>query len=199
MLLLILMRDVMEEMTARSETDRLSGLLNRRGFEERMVPAMANLRRSRLPGTMVMADLDRFKQVNDHHGHEAGDAVIAGFGRVLADAAGPYFIAARLGGEEFVVFLPGVEVNGARLFAESVRQGFALARFDTVRTRPTVSFGVARIEPGDSVADTLRRADRALYQAKRDGRDRVRVAPCEDDAVPQMPFIAPRAANADRD
>jgi len=190
LLLLILVRDVMEEMTARSETDRLSGLLNRRGFEERAVPALANLRRSGLPGAIVIADLDHFKQVNDQFGHEAGDTVIAGFARILSQAAGTYFVPARLGGEEFVVFMPGVEAAGARLFAESVRQAFSRERLEAIPTQPTASFGVAQIEIEDSLADAIRRADGALYDAKREGRDRVRVAPRETDSMPDAPFRA---------
>jgi diguanylate cyclase (GGDEF)-like protein len=190
LLLLILVRDLMEEMTARSETDRLSGLFNRRGFEDRVNPGIDALRRSGLPGAMLIADLDHFKRINDAHGHEAGDEVIAAFAETLRETSGDHFVLGRLGGEEFAVFLPGVEVSGARLFAESVR--VSLENREIAVLAPgesaTVSIGVAQIEAGDRQSDALRRADGALYEAKRDGRNRVAVAPRESDAMPDHPF-----------
>lgn len=189
-MLLILVRDVLAEMTARSETDTLSGLLNRRGFDERVAPSVALLRRSGLPGSMLIADLDNFKQINDQHGHEAGDRVIVSFAAVLREAAGDHFAVARLGGEEFAVFLPGIEAASARLFAESVRTGFAGRAMPMLPegVRATVSIGVAQMEADETEAEVLRRADLALYEAKREGRDQVRVAPAPRDAMPEHPM-----------
>jgi len=188
LILLILVRDLMEEMTARSETDKLSGLYNRRGFDDRVGPGIAMLRRTGLPGAMIIADLDNFKAINDSHGHDSGDEVIAAFARLLKEAAGEHFVVGRLGGEEFGIFMPGVEASGARLFAENVRTRFGAVEFPFLDhgTRATVSMGVAQIGPGDSHSDALRRADAALYQAKRDGRDRVQVA--APDAMPEHPL-----------
>lgn len=200
LLLLILVRDLMEEMTERSETDKLSGLLNRRGFEDRVNSGLASLHRSGLPGAMIIADLDRFKEINDTHGHECGDHVIAAFARVLSSAAGDHFVLGRLGGEEFAVFMPGVEASGARLFGESVRAGFSGQKMDFLPegVRPTVSIGVAQIERGDSQAQALRRADAALYEAKRAGRDAVRIAPRDADAMPVHPLERRARAEAAR-
>jgi diguanylate cyclase (GGDEF) domain len=137
---------------------------------------------------MIIADLDNFKAINDSYGHDSGDEVIAAFARILREAAGEHFVVGRLGGEEFGVFMPGVEASGARLFAENVRTRFAAVDFPFLRqgTRATVSMGVAQIALGDSHSDALRRADAALYQAKRDGRDRVQVA--APDAMPEHPL-----------
>ncbi|GLQ54480.1 GGDEF domain-containing protein [Devosia nitrariae] len=189
LILLILVRNLMEEMTARSETDKLSGLFNRRGFDDRVGPGIATLRRTGMPGTMIIADLDNFKAINDTHGHECGDAVIVAFARLLKESAGEHFIVGRLGGEEFGVFMPGVEASGARLLAENVRTRFAALVFPfSASLRTTVSMGVSQIEPGDSHSDALRRADGALYQAKREGRNRVQVASYSDDVMPEHPM-----------
>lgn len=190
LILLLLVRNLMEEMTARSETDTLSGLLNRRGFDDRVGPGIATLRRTGMPGAMIIADLDNFKAINDTYGHECGDAVIVAFARLLKDSAGEHFIVARLGGEEFGAFMPGVEAPGARLFAENVRTRFAALVFPFAAggLRATVSMGVSQIEPRDSPSDALRRADAALYKAKREGRNRVQVAPFSTDAMPEHPM-----------
>ncbi|MHA6689138.1 GGDEF domain-containing protein [Devosia sp. A449] len=169
--LLIIVRDVMAEMTARSETDTLSGLFNRRGFEERA----SRLLRRGTPGAMVVADLDHFKTINDSFGHEAGDLVITAFGNVLTATADTRAVVGRLGGEEFAVFMPGANLAMARLYAEGVRSGFtglSLAHLGSNR-QASASFGVAQLVPGDSLSDLLRRADAALYHAKANGRDRV--------------------------
>src|SRR5690606_30810700 len=104
--LLIIVRDVLAEMTARSETDTLSGLLNRRGFEERT----SRLLRSGASGAMVVADRDHFATINDSFGHEAGDRVITAFGNVLTATADTRAVLGRLGGEEFAVFMPGANL-----------------------------------------------------------------------------------------
>ena len=175
LMLLIIVRDVMAEITARSETDKLSNMLNRRGFEERATKAMLNAHRTGSAASMVVADLDFFKQVNDTFGHEAGDEVIVAFARVLQSNAGSTMIAGRLGGEEFAVFAPNGGLGAARLFAETARAGVVV--MDIVGLEAghsvTASFGVAPLLPGDSLSDVMRRADAALYEAKRSGRNRV--------------------------
>jgi diguanylate cyclase (GGDEF)-like protein len=192
LMVLTMVRDVLAEMTARSQTDALSGLLNRRGFDERVAPSLSVLRRAGLPASMLIADLDNFKQVNDAYGHDAGDRVIAAFAAVLRHAAGDHFVVARFGGEEFAVFLPGIEAPAARLFAESVRSGFAAHAmpFLAPTSRPTVSIGVAQMGLDETEAEALRRADQALYEAKRDGRNRVRVATAANDAMVRHPMRA---------
>src|SRR5690606_22430565 len=110
MMLLVIVRDVMAEITARSETDTLSGLLNRRGFEDKAEKALAMAARSGVPTVIVVADLDHFKQINDEFGHEAGDQVITDFARVMRSCAMPHMVLARLGGEEFAALLPGADL-----------------------------------------------------------------------------------------
>jgi len=178
MMLLIIVRDVMADMTARSETDTLSGLLNRRGFEDRGDSALTLAARSGVPAVMIVADLDHFKQINDTYGHATGDTVIAAFAGVLAECATPHAVIGRLGGEEFGAFLPGVNLTTGKLYAETVRHAFRSLPIGAtgLKTPATASFGVAQLMPCDHLADLLRRADAALYEAKNDGRDCVRMA-----------------------
>ena len=178
MMLLIIVRDVMADMTARSETDTLSGLLNRRGFEDRGESALALAARSGVPAVIVVADLDHFKQINDTYGHATGDDVIAAFARIMAECAGPHAVLGRLGGEEFGALLPGANLTTGKLYAETVRHAFrSLPTDETDLTDPaSASFGVAQLMPFDRLAGLLRRADAALYEAKNDGRDCVRMA-----------------------
>lgn len=190
LMLLIIVRDVMADMTARSETDTLSGLLNRRGFEDRGNRAIELARRTGAPAVLVVADLDHFKAINDSFGHPAGDAVIARFSEVLRANADPNAIAGRLGGEEFAVILSGSNVASGRRYAESVRSNFRqLTHADLGLDSPvTASFGVAQLAPGDSLSDLMRRADLALYTAKTSGRDRVSVTmTAVPSAQPQSP------------
>jgi diguanylate cyclase (GGDEF)-like protein len=179
LMLLIILRDTVVEMTARSETDTLSGLLNRRGFEARAEQLLGAAQRAGTQGALVLADLDHFKAINDSFGHEAGDRVIAAFANMLATSADSRAVLGRVGGEEFAVFIPGVTPGMARLYAEGVRSGFA--GLSLVNRRASASFGVARLQPGDSLLELTRRADLALYEAKARGRDRVCVA---SDAMP---------------
>lgn len=175
LMLLIIVRDAMAEMTARSETDTLSGLLNRRGFEDRADRLLATALRAGVPGAMVVADLDHFKTINDTYGHEAGDRVIRAFAEVLGTTADQRAVVGRLGGEEFAVFVPGANLATARLYAEGVRASFSslsIANLGADR-RVSASFGVAQMRAGDSLSDLLRRTDAALYEAKTSGRDRV--------------------------
>ena len=190
LMLLIIVRDAMAEITARSETDKLSGLYNRRGFEERANRALAITLRAGVPGAMVVADLDHFKAINDTFGHEAGDRVIAAFAEMLTIASEERAVIGRLGGEEFAVFVPGANLASARLYAEGVRSGFSGLSFAGLgpRRRVSASFGVAQLQPGDSLSDLLRRADAALYDAKEGGRDRVCTA---ETNRPPMPAAGP--------
>jgi diguanylate cyclase (GGDEF)-like protein len=176
LMLLIIVRDAMAEMTARSETDTLSGLFNRRGFEERGERLLTQSARTNVPMAMVVADLDHFKDINDTHGHAAGDAVIAAFAQMLDRTAPPDAVVGRLGGEEFAVFMSGTNLVSARLFAEAVRSGLAGSTIGGLDRQVSASFGVAQIRPGDRLSDALRRADAALYDAKKAGRNRVSVA-----------------------
>ncbi len=178
MMLVILVRDLVSHMAEKSETDALSGLLNRRGFE-RLADSAARLAIDQgMPVSLVIADIDHFKSINDGYGHATGDRVISAFANFLRSALSDHHVAGRIGGEEFAIVLPGTNLVAARLFAEGVR---GIAGGLSVEGLPqtlrfTASFGVAELARGESLADLMQRADQALYDAKKSGRDRVRVA-----------------------
>ena len=174
-LLLVVAQKAIADSLLISETDPLSGLANRRGFEQRGRQAVARAEKQGAPASLAMFDLDHFKAVNDSFGHEIGDQVIADFAALLRDIAPAGTLVARLGGEEFVMLVEGAAAHSARLHAERVRLGAATANRPG-RPSPTVSVGVAGRRSGETLADLLRRADAALYCAKREGRDRVHLA-----------------------
>lgn len=174
-LLLVMMRDTTAEMVARSETDPLSSVLNRRGFEHHAEVALA---RGGAGAVLIAADLDDFKKINDSFGHAAGDGVIAHFAAMLVDAAPANAIVGRIGGEEFAVLLPDALLSDGRLYAETVRTAFASAQLPVLGVDRgfTASLGVAQRTSGESLFELSRRADAALYRAKAGGRNQVRVA-----------------------
>ncbi len=186
--LVILVRDVLAEATSRSETDSLSGLLNRGGFQRQAEVVLQAAQRKHVPLALVIADLDHFKAINDGFGHACGDRVIESFAGLLREAAAANQVAGRIGGEEFAILLPGSNLAGARLFAEGTRSAFGVLAIEGLPPdhRCSASFGVTELLPRDGVADLMQRADRALYQAKKGGRDQVRVAiEAADEARPR--------------
>ncbi len=165
-------------------TDSLTGLLNRRAFMERATPAAGHPRGA----TLLMLDIDHFKQVNDLWGHSAGDRALVLFAGALLDATGGVLgaFAARIGGEEFAVLLPGRSRDEAAALGLRIAARVRELRHTPGATRMTVSIGLA--ESGTAMAtldELLSGADRALYRAKRGGRDRL-----EQDSAPFAPSLA---------
>jgi diguanylate cyclase (GGDEF)-like protein/PAS domain S-box-containing protein len=153
-------------------TDHLTGLANRRCFYEALDKAVSLARRHGSPLALVSFDLDGLKRVNDGGGHAAGDEVLASFAALLIDLCRAEDLPARLGGDEFCVLLPGMELGGARGFAERLVKA-ARSSATLAQRGVTVSGGVAAWTPDEPSDGLLRRADEALYAAKRDGGDAV--------------------------
>lgn len=156
--------------------DYLTGCFNRRHFYTLAEPELARARRHDTALSLLIFDLDHFKQVNDTHGHACGDALLCQTVEVIQGRLRISDTLARIGGEEFVVLLPETELEQARLLAERLRQAMAEHHFEHAgqRIAVTASWGVAAARPDDTDIDMLLdRADRALYMAKKDGRNRV--------------------------
>ena len=162
------------EVRQQAHTDDLTGLANRRALDEAMAGAVAGARRSGRPFAVIMADVDRFKAINDTFGHAAGDAILAAFAARLRSALRAPDRAFRYGGEEFCVLLPDTDAAGARTLAERARQRVALPAEGAMQAL-SASFGIAVWAPGDEADALFGRADRALYRAKNAGRDRVEI------------------------
>jgi len=179
-----------------SETDQLSGVANRRGFDRQAQDILARAAHRGQAVSVAVFDLDRFKQINDTFGHQTGDAVIAAFGALLRGSAPPSAIVGRMGGEEFAMLVPGSKAPDTWVDAETIRMGALRATRETIAA--TVSGGVAERRAGETLAEMMRRADQALYQAKSEGRDRVCVQAddeaVEDDASNVVPFLRGRVA-----
>ncbi len=154
--------------------DGLTGLANRRAASDALHAEAARAERLETPLSVVLADLDGFKEVNDEHGHAVGDAVLRAFAEVLRDTLRESDLAGRWGGEEFLLLLPGADKEGAAQLAERVRIGLAARRIPSVPgLRVTASFGVAEYAGEANTAQLVAAADDALYRAKRGGKDRV--------------------------
>lgn len=162
--------DLMTGLRQEGITDPLTGLLNRRGFEEQGQRRLA----AGQVGAVIVLDIDEFKSVNDGFGHAAGDTVLRGMADLLRDGLRPGEIVARLGGEEFAVLLQERSPRAAQARAEQLRRTVEAARFAPLPpTRAvTTSLGVAGIAAGEALWETVARADAALYAAKRGGRNR---------------------------
>ena len=169
--------DSHERFTALSRlalTDPVTALANRRGGEEALAREVARARRTGAPLSLVLFDIDRFKNINDKAGHAVGDLVLRGISDILSASQRGSDLAMRWGGEEFLVLLPDVGLAGARIFAERVRENVQnLTVADAGRI--TVSAGVSELAAEEDPAVALARADANLYRAKAAGRNRVEV------------------------
>jgi diguanylate cyclase (GGDEF)-like protein len=159
-------------------TDSLTGLHNRRHFFEQAEREFQRAYRYRRPLCAIMLDIDRFKQVNDTHGHAVGDQVLRAVSARCRESLRDIDLLGRYGGEEFVGLLPEIDVDGAHNAAERLRQRVAERPIDTNRgpVAATISLGVACLENCSDLATLINRADEAMYTAKKAGRNCTRVA-----------------------
>lgn len=177
----LLIHDLSSEITLREQCaslqqmmarDALTQVANRAEFDRAHQLAVARASERREPYSLILCDIDHFKKINDNFGHQAGDEVLRGFGKLLSQLCRREDLVARYGGEEFAIVCPDCNLEGARRRAESIRNAVASATQPVLQGQfITASFGVTQHEPGDTGEQMIARADRALYQAKADGRN----------------------------
>lgn len=165
-----------------AKTDTLTGLANRKAFDEVISKVTKDADSSGLDVCLLFCDLDNFKDINDRHGHLVGDQVLKVIANTLRDSVKGRDLVARYGGEEFSLILLNTSLQNARTVADNIRQEVAAKRIQRKDTHEalgqiTVSFGVARYVPPEGVDSFMQRADRALYMSKRKGRNCVSEAP----------------------
>jgi diguanylate cyclase len=172
---LVRLHQELDRLSAQARHDPLTGALNRRGLEEAVVREVANVRRKDVPLSMSLLDIDNFKKLNDSKGHAAGDQALTHLATVARECMRPQDTLARYGGEEFVILLPdtpleqGIEAM-TRLQRELTKRFFLAG---TEKVLITFSAGVAQLAPNESGLDAIKRADQAMYLAKRAGKNRV--------------------------
>jgi diguanylate cyclase (GGDEF)-like protein len=172
-------RELTDELTRvrlLSLTDELTSLPNRRAFMRRLEDEVARVQRYGFPLSFILMDLDHFKQVNDELGHAAGDEVLRVYSKNILSIFRHHDMVARYGGEEFAVLLPNTDSDGAVRALNKVKRRAAETRWQvngTVSKVPTFSAGVSLYKPGESASAFIERADKALYRAKRLGRNRI--------------------------
>lgn len=188
-------KDLMKDLATQSLTDPLTGVYNRRGFFAAAERLMRDATPT-APAVILVCDIDHFKGVNDTYGHRVGDTVIQGLAEVMRQAAkGHDWTVGRLGGEEFVAFLPATSFGQGRTTAEDIRKAFAMRPHLGIPPPHvvTVSIGVTATSGGECLDAVIERADRALYRAKGEGRNRV-----EGAAMPVPAHDLPQAATIRR-
>lgn len=190
-----------------ARTDVLTGLVNRRGFDEELMRRVAEFRRHQRDVSILLLDVDHFKRVNDTYGHQVGDQVIRDVAELVKTTLRETEIVARIGGEEFAVLFPGANVHETNKAAERVRKAIASARFPAGETnlQVTISAGVAQLPSSSDQAIMIEQADLALYASKdagrncghwHDGRQTLAIAPPEHPPhrhePPLLPFVLRR-------
>lgn len=174
--------NVYAEILKHATLDALTGFYNRHQLEVRMKQEVANAKRQQAPLCGIMTDIDFFKNVNDTYGHAVGDLVLKTIAKVIRGQLREYDIAGRYGGEEFSILLPFTEIHEAKMVAERLRSAIESKTIDISKVNPdietkniniTISLGIYELKENDNVEDLIIKADKALYQAKNTGRNKV--------------------------
>lgn len=174
--ILMLASDISEDMKEIAVRDQLTGIFNRRGLGEQGALTYATARRTGASLSVIMTDIDRFKNINDEYGHAIGDFALCHFAEILKEERRATDVLARVGGEEFALILPGTDLKDAMTIADQLRSRIEARPLDVEGSPLTMtsSFGVAALNESDTcLSDTILRADRALYRSKRAGRNQV--------------------------
>ncbi len=170
------LKEANETISRLAATDELTNLSNRRSFNEFLLAGISAARRHGYPLSMIMIDLDHFKNINDTFGHSEGDAVLKAFADLLREMIRVEDVAARWGGEEFIIILPHAALDAAAALSERIRVAFEQHAGKASSISLSASFGVVQLQEKDDGDTLIRRADDALYRAKNEGRNRVVIA-----------------------
>lgn len=154
-------------------TDPMTGISNRRHYEDKVVEEIERHQRYNQPLSFAMGDIDLFKNVNDTYGHDVGDIVITRFAHCMRDSKRTSDFVARVGGEEFILMLPQTSIEQAHLVIDRIRKLFSDEKYDSIERNITASFGVTELKENDTPDTLVKRADQALYEAKESGRNLV--------------------------
>lgn len=159
--------------------DAMTGLANRRAIMEKIDQEFSRAHRHQRAASIVLADLDNYKKINDTYGYNTGDDVLVEVARVLRSCVRSEDICARWGGEEFLILLPETPLDGALAVANKIRESIAMTVFSANRSgiNLTVSLGVCEYQPDQNIFEAIKRAELALHQAKQGGKNRALVAP----------------------
>ena len=158
--------------------DALTGLLNRRYLMQRIESEIQRATREKVPLSLIISDIDKFKSVNDIYGHQVGDRILKEFAKCLISSVRVYDVIGRYGGEEFIIVLPGVDVQNSIVIAERLRENVEALEIDinaVSKLRITASFGISTMisEGKEDIDSLIKKADEALYFAKQHGRNKV--------------------------
>lgn len=175
------LREELAKVRIEAHSDALTGLANRKGFEERWRALETSEDFRDNPHCLLIGDIDKFKSINDTYGHLFGDKILKIVAKAFSNLTKGKDLAARFGGEEFIILLPETPLNGAVAVAENIRKSIEKGRVFNPKTgeevtRVTISIGVTQLKHGENVDEAIARADAALYRAKEGGRNRVEVA-----------------------
>lgn len=181
--LVLLCNAILAQMEMISMTDELTGLLNRRGLKEKAYLKLRSAKKFDTPLSCLAIDIDYFKKINDTYGHDTGDKVLCHMAQVLKDCTRNYDLVSRYGGEEFVVLLDQTDLDGAVIVAEKIQDRLDQSVFRVLQNglqadiKLTISVGISLFNDSHNLHSLINKADEALYAAKEDGRNRVRLAP----------------------
>jgi len=164
-------RELNEKMEKLLKVDELTGLATRRHFNEFLGKMVALSHRQEKPLSVIMADFDEFKKVNDTFGHQVGDRVLAEAGSIVKTEIRYEDMAGRIGGEEFAIILPGIDISGANEVAERIRKRVKNLAFSPLQKPISLTLGVAELQSGERANDLMASADKALYKGKQKGKD----------------------------
>jgi len=168
-----MLEEAHKTISLQAATDELTGLFNRRYFNESFTKLSGVARRHKFPVSLIMTDVDKFKSVNDRYGHSIGDEVLKQFAAIMKSLVREEDIVARWGGEEFILLLSHTDLDGAVALAERIRTTFESKSVHGTNLTVTASFGVVEFNEGEDAEELIKRADKALYRAKDEGRNRV--------------------------